>query len=185
MALNIPQIRQDTLAERLAAGVPLEASALAEEFGVSVDTIRRDIMALEAGGLARRVRGGAVPVAIPSPPLLARLNTADPGRTAIAKAIAQRLAKLQTILIDGGTTPLLALRHLPALEGRLIITPSPYVATVAAERGSAVHMLGGRLSASGGVNVGPLAAADAARVSADAAVIGACGFDRGLWAERG
>ncbi|MEP3513130.1 MAG: DeoR family transcriptional regulator, partial [Lentilitoribacter sp.] len=62
MNLNVPDTRQNLLAERLANGVQIVAPKVAAEFGVSLDTIRRDILALEAAGKAQRVRGGAVPV---------------------------------------------------------------------------------------------------------------------------
>uniref|UniRef100_A0AAN0MDU7 DeoR family transcriptional regulator n=1 Tax=Yoonia rhodophyticola TaxID=3137370 RepID=A0AAN0MDU7_9RHOB len=73
MNLNIPDTRQQVLAERLARGQQIVASDVAGEFGVSLDTIRRDILALEADGHAQRVRGGAVPIARPAPPLHMRL----------------------------------------------------------------------------------------------------------------
>ena len=43
--LNCPQTRQSLIAERLDAGQPLIAAVLAEELGISVDTLRRDLIA--------------------------------------------------------------------------------------------------------------------------------------------
>ncbi|MGR3578728.1 MAG: DeoR family transcriptional regulator, partial [Sagittula sp.] len=56
---NSPEARQDALRLRLDRGLPLNLAALAEEFGVSTDSIRRDLKALEAQGHARCIRGGA------------------------------------------------------------------------------------------------------------------------------
>jgi DeoR/GlpR family transcriptional regulator of sugar metabolism len=47
---------------RLTAHGEVGFTGLAEEFGVSEMTIRRDLETLEADGLARRVRGGAISV---------------------------------------------------------------------------------------------------------------------------
>ncbi|BBI48864.1 hypothetical protein HORIV_12850 [Vreelandella olivaria] len=65
--LNVPETRQQQLLAKLASGEQLIAQDLAVEFGVSLDTIRRDIIALEQQGKAQRVRGGAVATAPASP----------------------------------------------------------------------------------------------------------------------
>ena len=58
---NSPEARQEALRQRLESGLSLSLTALAEEFGVSVDSARRDLKALESRGLARCIRGGALP----------------------------------------------------------------------------------------------------------------------------
>ena len=75
--LNTPEARQGILKGRAAEGSPLVLTHLAEEFGVSTDTIRRDLLALEAQGAVQRVRGGALPVAAPAAPMLERLKNAS------------------------------------------------------------------------------------------------------------
>ena len=60
--LNNPDVRHHLLLARLLSGEQLVAAALADELNVSPDTIRRDLMALENSGVAKRVRGGAVPL---------------------------------------------------------------------------------------------------------------------------
>ena len=57
MNLNNPDTRQQLLSDRVQAGAQLIAKDLAQEFDVSLDTIRRDILALVAKGKARRTRG--------------------------------------------------------------------------------------------------------------------------------
>ena len=47
MSLNTPETRQRALAQRLAQGAELDLALLAGEFGVSTDTVRRDLIALE------------------------------------------------------------------------------------------------------------------------------------------
>jgi DeoR/GlpR family transcriptional regulator of sugar metabolism len=59
---DIPSGRRDTILARLSAGQPVRSGALAEEFGISEDAIRRDLRSLAAEGLCRRVYGGALPV---------------------------------------------------------------------------------------------------------------------------
>src|SRR5690349_184638 len=62
MSDELPLARRDEIAGRLSAGQPVVAAALATEFGVSEDAIRRDLRALAAEGRCRRVYGGALPV---------------------------------------------------------------------------------------------------------------------------
>ena len=54
--------RQQQILERLGRDGRVLASALAEAFATSEDTIRRDLRDLAGRGLCRRVYGGALPV---------------------------------------------------------------------------------------------------------------------------
>ncbi|NVK33835.1 MAG: DeoR/GlpR transcriptional regulator [Rhodobacteraceae bacterium] len=180
MDLNIPDTRQSLLAERLDAGQTIVASDVAEEFGISLDTIRRDILALEAQGKARRVRGGAMPLAQPASPFHTRLHDAEPiGADLIATAVAQ-VGDTRTLLIDGGTTALALIPHLERLSDRLIITPSPWAAIACQECGHDVFLLGGTLSRRAGVTIGAHALQKVAEVAADVAILGACGLEAGF-----
>ena len=59
--------RRAKLLETVASENVIRLAAAASEFGVSTMTIRRDLESLEAEGLLRRVRGGAVSVIGPRP----------------------------------------------------------------------------------------------------------------------
>ncbi|XDA99877.1 DeoR/GlpR family DNA-binding transcription regulator [Sulfitobacter sp. LCG007] len=177
MTLNIPDTRQRELAERLRAGTPLSLSDIAEEFGVSIDTARRDVIALEASGLAERVRGGVVPLMPPAAPLREKLSRQDPGLEPIARAAAGHLASASTILVDGGQTTLAVARALTPRPDLLVATPSPWVAIACHEAGIDVHLIGGHLSASGGIATGTDCSAQLAALAADVALLGACGID--------
>lgn len=177
MNLNIPDTRQQVLAQRLDQGSQLIAQELALEFDVSLDTIRRDILALEANGKARRVRGGAVPIAKPVSPLLERLSSGHGVNKAIIDATVVHLAQTPTLLVDGGTTTIAIISNLPVLDHRLVITPSPWVAIAAQERGCDVHLLGGDLSTSGGIVTGNTALSSIENIAVDIAILGVCGLD--------
>ena len=53
--------RQQAIADLVAQRGRLSVTTLAEEFGVTTETVRRDLSVLERAGLLRRVHGGAVP----------------------------------------------------------------------------------------------------------------------------
>ena len=53
--------REQAMADLVGARGRLSVAALAEEYDVTTETVRRDLSALERMGLVRRVHGGAVP----------------------------------------------------------------------------------------------------------------------------
>ena len=54
--------RQQEIVRRARAEGRVDVVALAETFGVTAETIRRDLTVLERSGVLRRVHGGAIPV---------------------------------------------------------------------------------------------------------------------------
>jgi DeoR/GlpR family transcriptional regulator of sugar metabolism len=111
---------------RLTARSEVGFTELAEEFGVSEMTIRRDLETLEADGLARRVRGGAISVVSRSyePPLAVRATTASAAKTAIGAAAAGLVNDGDTVIIDVGTTTLELARALHGRRGLIVVTAS-------------------------------------------------------------
>lgn len=180
MTLNIPETRQARLARRLGRGEAVGAAEAAREFGVSVDTIRRDIIALEGAGQARRVRGGAVPVKPPDAAMAAKVAARMAPADGLVRAALARIGGARTLMLHGGSTVLALARALEALPGRVVMTPSPWVAVACAERGIEVYLLGGTLSAAGGVASGLATEAALGALAAEVAVLGACGLEAGF-----
>jgi DeoR/GlpR family transcriptional regulator of sugar metabolism len=84
---------------------------LAMRFGVSLSTIRRDLNALSAEGLLRRVRGGGS-VEADSIPFGDVATRFQPEKDRIAARAAQLVRDGDVVLIDIGTTTALLARHL-------------------------------------------------------------------------
>lgn len=152
--LNCPQTRQSLISARLDSGQPLIATALAEELEISVDTLRRDLIALEQRGLLRRVRGGAIPVATPLPPYAVRAEAPEPALDRLASAVVPLLDGLGTVFLDGGTTMNAVASQLPETFAGLVVTPAPSVALAALARGARVHLIGGALCPDGAMATG-------------------------------
>jgi len=180
MTLNNPDVRQDLLRERLACGESLAVTDLCAEFGVSADTVRRDLIALEGLGAARRVRGGAVPLTKPVAALRERKDTQAPPSRGLLQQAGQALEGATTLLLDGGLTVLALARELMATPDLLVVTPSPWVGTATCERGIETVLLGGRVSERGGIAVGAEVERALSGLAADVAVLGACGLDAGF-----
>ncbi|WP_430648787.1 DeoR family transcriptional regulator [Bradyrhizobium pachyrhizi] len=77
----------------------LSVDRLTEDFGVSLETIRRDLMETKESGELRRVRGGVVPVAKDKEaPCQLRTAVRSREKRAIARAAAAMVEAGQTIL---------------------------------------------------------------------------------------
>lgn len=174
--LNNPDTRESALRERLSAGDTLIVAALAEELGISVHTIRRDLIALEQKGLVRRVRGGAVPITDPSPDYLSRIQEENGAVKPIADRAAALIPSGGTVFIDAGTTMDAVAKQLPRSFRGLIVTPAPSVALLAMERGASVHLIGGSLCPSGAMTTGGEAERAISDVAGDMCLLGACGL---------
>jgi DeoR/GlpR family transcriptional regulator of sugar metabolism len=103
------QRRQEIL--RAIRGGATHVSQLAQSFGVSEMTVRRDLGELARDGHIERVRGGAVTVSS-EPPFDQTLIERFDEKNAIGAAAAALVEDGQTVMIDIGTTTLQAARHL-------------------------------------------------------------------------
>src|SRR4051794_41814752 len=56
-----PEERQQAIAALVAERGRVAVTAVADQFGVTTETVRRDLAILERAGMLRRVHGGAVP----------------------------------------------------------------------------------------------------------------------------
>lgn len=151
------------------------AAVIAQDLGVSIDTVRRDLDALAAEGAVRRVHGGALP-ALPSPPPFAeRRETGVQDKRLIARAAAALIPEGQTILLGGGTTVLELARVLAATyRGTVMTTSVDAAAVLAGSPGLDVLLPGGTVHPRARSLTGA-ATVDAVRaVRADACVLGAC-----------
>lgn len=96
------------------------------ELDISRETARRDIIELEALGVAKRVHGGIVAidsVAVEAPLHIRNTQYAKEKRT-IARAAIQHLRAGQTIFLDAGSTTSILAEELRTLSGLTILTNS-------------------------------------------------------------
>ena len=174
--LNNPDTRQLILKDKLKNSTPLVAVDIAAEFGVSVDTVRRDLIALEQQGLLKRVKGGALPLLSPVKPMVQRmLYKSWLGN--IAPQINHLLHNKHTLFLDGGTSVAEFSRQLPYQYQGLVITPSPIIAAILLEAQIETLLIGGRIKASGGIAVGAQTVQDIANCTADICILGSCALD--------
>jgi len=169
------QRRQSILASLKRDG-QAEAGFLSRQLGVSEDTIRRDLRAMAAEGLLKRVHGGALLHAPAEATLAVRQTIAPESKVAIAKAAARMIAPGQIVLLDGGTTAVQVARHLLTDLKATIVTHSPAVAVELSERpGIDIVIVGGSLFRHSMVAVGAAALEALGPIHADLFFMGVTG----------
>lgn len=173
MTDELPLARRDLIAARLAEGQSVASVQLAAEFGVSEDAIRRDLRALAADGLCRRVYGGALPLA--TRPLSARLGEGVEAKRALAARAASLVGRGQLIFLDAGSTHVALVDALPEDFGLTVATNSVDVAAAVMGRQDLdLLMIGGAVDATIGGAVDAVAVEAVTRLSIELAFIGVC-----------
>jgi DeoR family glycerol-3-phosphate regulon repressor len=131
---------------------------LATELDVSAQTIRRDIISLDAAGLLQRFHGGAGNIDNGSS--VVRLghqrkqDIAQASKIAIARQVAKIIPQGATVFLDVGTTIEAAAHELSAISGLTIFTNSLKAGMIFRPDQHNVHILGGLLGGNDGSIVG-------------------------------
>lgn len=180
----LPEERQQRILTRLRNDGRVVAVELANAFGVSEDSIRRDLRELAAQGLCKRVYGGAL-LPMAAPLTLKQRRGEHPARKLVlARKSVELVRRGQTLLIDTGTTNVAIASVLPVDAALTVITNAPHIAQMLLDReGFEVLLIGGRVDASIGGTIGAQAVEQVRRMRADLCFPGACAIDvaHGLW----
>ncbi|MCY6958094.1 DeoR/GlpR family DNA-binding transcription regulator [Clostridium brassicae] len=104
---------------------------LAEECGVSIDTIRRDLTFMEKKGLLKRTHGGAVPLSkvrrLPMDEKI-RYSEGTEHQNAVAKLASTYIEQGDTVFIGGASIHYVLLKYLPKDREFTVITNSLTIA---------------------------------------------------------
>ena len=129
---------------------------LAERFGVSDETIRRNIKPLIADGLLVKVHGGIMlPERLDEPPFQRRMLASRAAKQAIGVRLAELVEDGDSLILEGGSTCLHIAEALGVRSRLTVVTHSIEVARVLAPRnGNRVFMAGGEVRADDGAAFG-------------------------------
>jgi DeoR/GlpR family transcriptional regulator of sugar metabolism len=186
MAIPLPLARRDAIAGRLAAGAAVVAGELAVEFDVSEDAVRRDLRALAAAGLCRRVYGGALPAEGAPRPLSVRIDEARDRKRALARRAAASIAPGEFLFLDAGSANLALVEFLPAGAALTVATNSIAIAAAVLPRPDLrLILVGGTVDPLVGGCIDAAAVQAVAGLVVDRCFLGACAVDagRGIGAE--
>jgi len=167
--------RQAAILARLDRDGRVVSASLADELQVSPDSIRRDLLELEAAGELQRVHGGAVRPLPGNPRFLERLEEDDPGKETVARRAADLLADDQLVAIGGGTAAVILARSLRRDLRATVLTSSLDVAQALRSHPSiTVDVLGGRLDQESQTLTGAETVMELGRVRPDVCVVSPC-----------
>jgi DeoR/GlpR family transcriptional regulator of sugar metabolism len=176
--VHFAQERQTEILARLERDGRVVSATLAEELGVSIDSIRRDLHELETAGAVRRVHGGAVAPLPGKARFMDRLGDDEPGRDAVAARAATLIADGQLVAIGGGTTALAFARALaPDLRATVLTSSLDVALALRTHPEIAVDVLGGRLDRASQTVTGAAAVEQLRGVRPDLCVVSPCWLD--------
>lgn len=160
---------------------PIAVAELAERYGVSESTVRRDLTRLSESGQVVRTYGGALSHGSAEEQTLhEREGLAVAQKAAIGRAAEGHVAGCHMVLLDAGTTVGALAGRLAARGGLTVATPGLTSITVlAGVPGIELIVLGGSVRQLSLGMVGPLAEAAVSRLTADAVFLGADGVVAG------
>jgi DeoR/GlpR family transcriptional regulator of sugar metabolism len=133
---------------------------LTEAVGASESTVRRDLEYWNQQGVLKRTHGGAVFLgdSITLPPLEERSTRQLDEKRLLARAVVNRIADGDAILLDGGTTTLEVARLLADRPVQIVTNSLPIAGLFSGARASDLVFLGGYVYPKTGVALGPLTA---------------------------
>ncbi len=159
---------------------------LAQDMGVSRETVRRDLIELEQGGRLSRIHGGAVPchgVFSPEPSYSERAHSHRTEKLRIGQLAAAMMRSGQSCFIDAGSTTLALAQQLSQLDHIRVVTNAVEVASTLRRNASIdVMLLGGRFESDVPATYGEQTIEEIARHRVDFAFVSPVAVDARLGA---
>jgi DeoR/GlpR family transcriptional regulator of sugar metabolism len=157
----------------------LSVAELSSQFGVSADTIRRDLDLLSVRGFVRRTHGGAVPadyLVQGGSTSAQRIGSRIAEKTRIARCAAELIQDGESLILNGGSTTRLFAFELAGKKNLTVITNALGIpAALSREVVRDIVVVGGEYRAESHSTVGSVAFCGAIAVSADSAILGVGG----------
>ncbi len=171
--------RHQELLQLVEAKGQMSVDDLASHFGVSDDTIRRDLQNLERRKLLLRTHGGVVSTALlvhRETPFLTRANANADAKTRIGRAAARLIADGETLIVNGGSTTFAFAANLGPRRNLTLVTNNVAMLSVLpVEAIQNVYLLGGQYNVHLGSTVGSVGF-NSGTISVDTAVLGVSGL---------
>ncbi len=168
--------RQREILSRVRAEGHGTIEAFSRRFGVSPQTVRRDVNILCEAGVLRRVHGGVEPPSSGNLLYSSRRVLNGAAKLFIARAFATHVESGQSLAVSIGTTPEFAVQALSGLSDLTILTNNLNIAVSACDRDSWTLQVPGGLVRAGDRDIlGPETEAFFDRYQVDIGVFGVAG----------
>lgn len=169
--------RRKQILERLSQKGQVLSADLVQEFGVSEDTIRRDLKEMADAGLLKKVHGGAMPNTTVPYDYGARQSLNVTAKSAIAQRASELIRDGMLIFVDGATTTVQIVHHLPPALKATFVTHSVATATALSELQRAeIILLGGKVIPELLITAGPQSIEQAKQFMPDLAIVSVHGI---------
>jgi len=155
-----PSFRQSKIIDLIRENQRIDVNDLANHFGASRETIRRDLSALSKQGKIQKVHGGAVLAKMSAEgSFQRRMERNVQEKRQIAKEAVKLFSARDTIFIDTGSTSIYFAEEIAKINNLTIITNSALVAKVITQANTTnkVFLLGGEYSGDNQETFGSLA----------------------------
>lgn len=176
----VAEHRKQKISELLKQNDSVRVTELSELFDVSEVTVRNYLSDMEKKGLLTRVHGGAVSSYKPyySMNLTQRLETNQHEKVDIAERVASLIRPNDTVMLNSGTTTLLAFRKFPSEYSLNIVTNSISIALEASGNPNYnVILVGGSVNTKYQFTFGADAAKQLGNYHADKLILSVDGVD--------
>ena len=168
--------RQALILEQLRQSGRVLAQDLAQNFGVSEDTVRRDLREMAARGECMRVYGGALLSDSKTVPLKTRIAEDADRKALLARAVVPLLKPGMVVFIDAGSTNLAIARAIPAGLNVTVVTNTPAIAAELTGRADiALVLIRGKVDPAVGAAIDAMALRQLELMRPDLCVLGVCG----------
>jgi DeoR family transcriptional regulator, aga operon transcriptional repressor len=171
--------RLDTILTRLSENGSVAVTGLAQDLGVSMATIRRDLELLESQRLLSRTHGGAVSHGVLYElPLRYRSGRHEAEKHRIATAAAERLGEARVVGLTGGTTTTEVARRIAGRTLTVVTNALNIAAELAVRPNLKLVVTGGVARPESYELVGPLADSTLDVLNIDVVFVGVDGASR-------
>jgi DeoR family fructose operon transcriptional repressor len=140
--------RQEELLQLVETKGQMSVDELARHFGVSGDTVRRDLQHLERRKALLRTHGGAVSTGLLAhreTPFLTRAFAHADAKTRIGRVAAQLISDGETLIVNGGSTTFAFAGSLGARRNLKVVTDNVAMLSVLPAKAlQSVYLLGGQ-----------------------------------------
>lgn len=169
--------RRNEIATLLLRDGNLKVGDLAKQFGVSTETIRKDLIYLDEQGIAQKSYGGAIArnELVERPVAMKELENMEVKAAIAAKAL-ELIPPNGVILLDAGSTNYALAKQLTLRNDLTIFTNSIICLNVLSDSDNQIFALGGKVRGSSKGIVGGWANQILNTISIDVAFLGSDGF---------
>lgn len=139
--------RRNKIIEYVNSYGSVRAAEIAKAFGVSSETIRKDLLLLNEQGLLKKKYGGAIAVnEINELPVDIRSQENVEQKNAIAQAALKHINDNNVIFVDSGSTLLSLAKMFPSEQNLAVVTNSFRAVDPLLETGNNIFFIGGEIS---------------------------------------